>query len=224
MATVLPFRFRAGGSGSVPPSPHHHRNTTKSSNKPFKSRFTTKSALRDLSKGRVENPEKGIRRTRHQQIMSKLDRKNQAKQKRQNDRHALEDRTNIFNPKIGAPRIVAVVPLHSKVSAAAAISSINASYRIYDEIPASGSGCVKVPAQRTSIRYISLPPENLFAILDACQVADYVIFVVSAEELVDDLGDLVLTAAKAQGISHFMMAAEASTCIRFSRVAPANQM
>ncbi|KAI9684865.1 MAG: hypothetical protein M1822_005513 [Bathelium mastoideum] len=140
--------------------------------------------------------------------MSKLERKNQAKQKRQSDRHALEDKTDIFSPKVGAPRTVTVVPLHPAASAATAISSINASYRIHDEIPAVGSTCVKIPSQRTTVRYIALAPNNLFSILDACQVADFVIFVVSAEGLLDDFGDLVLTTAKAQGISHFIMVAE----------------
>ncbi len=37
----------------APTGVHHHRNTTKISHKPFKSRFTTKSALRELSKGEL---------------------------------------------------------------------------------------------------------------------------------------------------------------------------
>ncbi|KAL9089081.1 MAG: hypothetical protein Q9165_005894 [Trypethelium subeluteriae] len=143
--------------------------------------------------------------------MSKFDRRNQAKQKRQNDRHVLQEQTTIFNPKIGAPRIVAVVPLHPTASAAAAIACINESCKIHDEIPAVGSTCIKIPSHRTSIRYIALPSKDLFATLDACRVADFVIFVLSAQEMLDDFGDLVLTAAKAQGISHFMMATQGSS-------------
>ncbi|KAF2236660.1 DUF663-domain-containing protein [Viridothelium virens] len=192
------------------PTQHHHRHTTKVTNKPYKSRHATKNALRDISKGKVEIGDKTSRKTRHQQIMSKFDRKNQAKQKRQNERHALHEQTTIFSPKIGAPRIVAVVPLHPTASAAAAIARINESCKIHEEIPAVGSICIKIPAHRTSVRYMALPPKDLFATLDACRVADFVIFVLSAQEMLDDFGDLVLTAAKAQGISHFMMATQGS--------------
>ncbi|KAI7049217.1 hypothetical protein KC352_g45874, partial [Hortaea werneckii] len=57
---------------------HHHRSTTKGSNKPFKSRHSTKSALKEKSKGKVEMLEKGARKTPHQQVMSKFERKNHA--------------------------------------------------------------------------------------------------------------------------------------------------
>ena len=210
MAAVLPFRFKAGGSGGLDPQQHHHQSTTKPSNKPFKSRHATKNALRDISKGKVEDPQKNSRKTRHQQIMSKFDRRNQAKQRRENERHALQDKSNLFSPKVRVPRTVAVVPLHATVSASAAISSINASYRIHDEIPASGATCVRIQSQKTTIRYLALLPKDLFTILDSCRIADFVVFVASAEEMMDDFGDLVLTAAKAQGISHFMMTVQVS--------------
>jgi hypothetical protein len=53
----LPFRFKAGGTGgtsnmaSIHAGVHHHRSTTKQIQKPFKSRFASKSALKDLAKG-----------------------------------------------------------------------------------------------------------------------------------------------------------------------------
>ena len=209
MTAALPFRFKAGGNGETP-QPHHHRSTTKVANKPFKSHHATKGALKEIAKGKLEGSEKGKRQTRQQQVMSKIDRKNRAKQKRQNDHHALQGKTAIFGPKVRASRIVAVVPLHATASAAAAISDINSSYRIHDELPSTGSMSIKIPSQKTTIQYIALLPKDLFTILDACRVADYVVFVLSAEGLVDDFGDLVLTAAKAQGISLYMMAAQVS--------------
>ncbi|KAI9707892.1 MAG: hypothetical protein M1820_004498 [Bogoriella megaspora] len=208
MATIaLPFRFKAGGSGDPEALHHHHRSTQKQTPKSFKSRHATKSTRRELAKGKVEHPEKGSRKTPHQQIMSKFDRRNQAKQKRENHHRSLNERLAIFSQRIGAPRIVAVVPLHPNVSAAAAVTSINDSFRINETIPSSGWTTISVPAQRTNVRYMILT-RDLFSILDACRIADYVIFVVSAAEPVDDLGDLTLTAAKAQGISNFMMAAQ----------------
>jgi pre-rRNA-processing protein TSR1 len=50
----IPFRFKAGGSGSMAPvvaQSHHHRSTTKQSKKGFKARHATKGALKELSKG-----------------------------------------------------------------------------------------------------------------------------------------------------------------------------
>jgi hypothetical protein len=50
----LPFRFKAGGNGNMAPmvsQQHHHRSTTKQSQKSFKSRHASKGALKELSKG-----------------------------------------------------------------------------------------------------------------------------------------------------------------------------
>jgi pre-rRNA-processing protein TSR1 len=53
VASSIPFRFKAGGSGNgnMAPENHHHRSTTKQSKKGFKSRHATKSALKEVSKG-----------------------------------------------------------------------------------------------------------------------------------------------------------------------------
>ena len=53
----LPFRFKAGSAGvssqtnTMSVGVHHHRSTTKTIQKPYKSRFTSKSALKDQVKG-----------------------------------------------------------------------------------------------------------------------------------------------------------------------------
>ena len=50
----IPFRFKAGGPqvmAPINPPVHHHRSTTKADNKPFKSRYATKSARKDQAKG-----------------------------------------------------------------------------------------------------------------------------------------------------------------------------
>lgn len=57
MASLLPYRFKAGGNGSnmAPNDQHHHRSTTKASHKPFKSKHLTKGAIKERNKG--ENAE-----------------------------------------------------------------------------------------------------------------------------------------------------------------------
>lgn len=51
----LPLRFKAGSTANMAPilagAHHHHRSTTKQTQKSFKSRFASKSALKDLAKG-----------------------------------------------------------------------------------------------------------------------------------------------------------------------------
>jgi pre-rRNA-processing protein TSR1 len=62
VASSIPFRFKAGGSGNgkMAPENHHHRSTTKQSKKGFKSRHATKSALKEVSKG-MDRPHAPLR-------------------------------------------------------------------------------------------------------------------------------------------------------------------
>lgn len=53
---------------------------------------------------------------------------------------------------------------------------------------------------KTSLQFIPLPYRSLYAALDACKVADYVVFVLSATREVDEWGDLLLRCLQAQGL------------------------
>ncbi|KAH8899504.1 DUF663-domain-containing protein [Thozetella sp. PMI_491] len=177
---------------------HSHRATTKTSHKGFKSRKATKGALRAAAKGKVPT-EKGQRKTPHQQVMSKLDRRNQAKQ-RQLEKHREHQReASVFSGKDGAPRNVAVIPLCADGDATAAIQSLNLSVDIEAEVTESP---FRVPVDRfkQKIQYLPLKRE-LTACLDAARVADFVVLVLSAEEEVDDLGELILRSVESQGLS-----------------------
>lgn len=54
-STSIPFRFKAGGGDTMvtPSEQHHHRSTTKVSHKAYKTRFTSKNALKEQAKGRT---------------------------------------------------------------------------------------------------------------------------------------------------------------------------
>ena len=106
---------------------HHHRSTTKSSHKPFKTRHLTKSALKERAKGKVEQSEKGSRKTPYQQVMSKLDRRNHAKQIRMNKLADRREEKSVFEGKDGAPRVVAIVPLCDNVRSATVVQQLSAS-------------------------------------------------------------------------------------------------
>ncbi|KAF2190663.1 DUF663-domain-containing protein [Zopfia rhizophila CBS 207.26] len=180
---------------------HHHRSTTKQTQKPFKSRHATKSALKERSKGKVESFERGSRKTPHQQVMSKLDRRNRAKQLRlaKDQEHAKA--TNVFAGREGAPRVVAVIPLCGDVSTAAAVRSLNSSQDIEDEIPEAGWLRTTIERFKQRVQYLVIR-RDLLAALDACRVADFVVFVLSCQEEVDQDGELILKAIESQGVSN----------------------
>ncbi|KAF2463481.1 DUF663-domain-containing protein [Lindgomyces ingoldianus] len=168
-------------------APHHHRSTTKQTQKAFKSRHATKSSLKEQSKGKVESFERGSRKTPHQQVMSKLDRRNRAKQLRLTKDQEHAKATNIFAGRDGAPRVVAVIPLCGHVSTAAAVRSLNASLDVEEEVPQAGWVRTEVERFKQKLQYLVVKKE-LLASLDACRVADFVIFVLSCEEEVDQEG------------------------------------
>ncbi|KAF2199344.1 DUF663-domain-containing protein [Delitschia confertaspora ATCC 74209] len=182
-------------------APHHHRSTTKQPQKGFKSRHATKSALKERSKGKIEGFEKGSRKTPHQQVMSKFDRRNRAKQLRLAKDHEHARATNVFAGRDGAPRIVAIIPLCRDVSSAEAVRSLNTSLDVEEEVPEAGWVRVNVGRFKQKLQYLVVK-RDLLAALDACRVADFVVFVLSSEEEVDEEGEHILRAIESQGVSN----------------------
>lgn len=154
--------------------------------------------LISLAIGRTQD-ERGQRKTPHQQVMSKLDRRNQAKQRQLEKAREHQRETSIFAGKDGAPRNVAVIPLCADSDAAAAIRSLNGSIDIEAEVQ---SRCFRVPVDRFKQRLQYIPlTRDLTACLDAARVADFVVLVLSAEVEVDELGELILRSVESQGMS-----------------------
>ncbi|KAF2263438.1 DUF663-domain-containing protein [Lojkania enalia] len=186
---------------------HHHRSTTKQSQKPFKSRHATKSSLKERNKGKIESFEPGSRKTPHQQVMSKLDRRNRAKQLRiaKDQEHAKA--VNVFTGKDGAPRVVAVIPLCSDVSAAGVVRCLNSSIDLEVEVPEAGWMRTNIDRFKQKVQYLVVK-RDILASLDACRVADFVVFVLSCEEEVDSEGELILKAVESQGVSNCLTVAQ----------------
>ncbi|OTB03576.1 hypothetical protein M426DRAFT_60224 [Hypoxylon sp. CI-4A] len=177
---------------------HSHRPTTKVLPKTFKSKKATKGALRDQAKGKVPN-EKGQRKTPHQQVMSKFDRRNQAKQRQLAKHKEHQKETSIFNGRDGAPRIVAVVPLCANVDVSAAIKNLNDSLDIESE-PSESSFRVSVDRFKQKLQYVPVS-RDLTTCMDATRVADFVVFVLSSDIEVDSLGELIIRSIENQGMS-----------------------
>lgn len=143
--------------------------------------------------------ERGLRKTPHQQVMSKLDRRNRAKQLQQKKNRDHQDQTSIFRGRDGAPRIVAVVPLTGDADATSAIKNLNASIDIETEV-SDASFRVPVDRFKQKLQYIPLK-RDLTTCMDAARVADFVIFVLSSEVEVDALGELIIRSVENQGMS-----------------------
>ncbi|PYH32636.1 small subunit rRNA maturation protein TSR1 [Aspergillus neoniger CBS 115656] len=180
---------------------HHHRSTTKSSNKPYKSRHASKSALKDKAKGKVEGQERGTRKTPHQQLKSKLDRRNQARQKQQLKHQEKAQSVSIFTGQNGAPRHVAVVPLSADIDVAAIIRALNESVDVSAEISPDSATRVRVDRFRQTLQYIPAKYDLMNA-LDVCRMADFVILALSAQVEVEEQGELLLRSIEGQGISN----------------------
>ncbi|KAF2634990.1 DUF663-domain-containing protein [Massarina eburnea CBS 473.64] len=198
---------------------HHHRSTTKQSQKSFKSRHATKGSLKELSKGKVESLERGSRKTPHQQVLSKFDRRNRAKQLRTNKDNEHAKATNVFVGKDGAPRVVAVIPLCKDVSAAGAVRSLNTSLDIEEDVPEAGWTRVHVDRFKQKLQYLVVQ-RDLLASLDACRAADFVVFILSGQEEVDEEGELILKAVESQGMSNYFTVVQALDSIEPAKRRP----
>ncbi|KAJ3279678.1 hypothetical protein HK104_001246 [Borealophlyctis nickersoniae] len=179
--------------------PFSHRSTLKQQNKPFKSRHATKGTLKAKTKGKVDKVANAVKNKHKQHLVShKADRRNAAKVAQQKKKEDLVMGNRLFQGIYGVPKIVAVVPLCPDVSTHAAVQNLFASaQQPYPDT--TGPVTLSLPNFKQRLQLIPLGRHTL-DILDALKVADFVIFVMSANVEVDDFGTNCLTAIKAQGL------------------------
>lgn len=188
----------------APVTEHHHRSTTKVSHKPFKSRHATKSLIRNLAKGKIEGTgTKPNRKTPHQQVMSKFDRKNQARQIRQVKHQQNIKSTHIFAGQNGSPRVIAVVPLCEDMDAVAAIQKLNQAVDAESHWPLEGHMRVRVDRFKQNLVYVPVR-RHLISALDACRSADFVVLLLSPTEEPGEEGELLLKTIEGQGVSNVL--------------------
>ena len=131
--------------------------------------------------------------------MSKLDRRNQARQNQRKKYQAHVKASSIFNGRQGAPKIVAVVPLSADINVQATVKLLNSSLDIESYVPDMGLASVAVERFKQQLEYIVLQ-KQLVAVLDGCRMADFVLLILSAEHDVDVHGEQLLKAIESQGI------------------------
>ncbi|KAJ1551509.1 hypothetical protein HK096_009670 [Nowakowskiella sp. JEL0078] len=177
---------------------HHHRSGSKQSNKTFKSRHATKGQNKAKSKGKVDTTSK-IVPPKSVYSQNKANRKNQAKLLQQKKREELISSNRLFMGASGAPKIVAIIPLCPDIISQDVVKSFFDSMGM--DFPIQNGPIVLniVDRFKQKLQFIPLK-RNLFDILDAVKVADYVLFVVSASVEVDKFGDLCIATIKSQGI------------------------
>lgn len=109
---------------------HSHRPTQKQTNKAFKSKHSTKGARRDEAKGRTHRPAVKTALTRGSSNAStsftRLNRRNQATQRKLKKRGELEELGQLFSRKgeEKVARVVAVVPMTGDVVASQVVEQL----------------------------------------------------------------------------------------------------
>ena len=168
-----------------------------------------------LCTGKIElvDQQNSRRKSRHQQVLSKLDRRNQAKQKRLASRHAHLDAASVFAGKHGAPRIVAVVPLSDRVDGVQVVKSLAAGADVEIDVKVvkssiAAEGRIRVEFERFKQRLqFVLGRADTISVLDTCRLADFVLFVISPEDvLLDEWAQELLKVVESQGVSNVLVA------------------
>ena len=151
--------------------------------------------------------------------MSKIERRHQARQKQQSKHQEHAKAISVFSGQNGAPRIIAVVPLCEDGDPRAAIHKLNQGLDLDAEVPSEGLGRVRVDRFKQNILYIPVA-RDLLSALDACRTADFVVFLLSPHQEVDDLGELMLRSIEGQGVSNILTAVQGLDGIQPSKKQP----
>lgn len=171
--------------------------------KAFKSRHSTKGSIKDLLKGKIEDGEKRNRKSLHQQVMSKIERRHHARQLKLLKHRDNIKSTSVFSGQNGAPRIVAVVPLCEDNDSRLAVQKLNQEIGIQQEVFTTGPSRVRVDRFKQNITYVPVS-RDLLSALDACRVADFVILLLSPTQDAGEEGELLLRAIEGQGVSNVL--------------------
>lgn len=135
--------------------------------------------------------------------MSKLARRNQARQLRLQHQEKKEVESSIFQGPNGTAKNVAMIPLSRDAHVLNAIRALNQSVEVSDSASETLPLRVKIDRFRRNLLYLSSKLDLLSA-LDICQIADWVVLVLSPGQIFGDFEDQLLRAIGAQGISNVM--------------------
>lgn len=171
-----------------------HRNTLKKKQKAFKTRHSTKGSIKAANKGRIDSEVAG---TAKKHVMSKLERQNQKQQLKSSKMTQLAEKTRIFDGRHGVPRNVAVIPLTPDIDSVAVAQILSQSLDAGEE----GAGVLHIGKFRQRLRLFVPQFSQFFELLDAARSADFVMFVLSANQEITDYGEQIMRCITLQGVS-----------------------
>ncbi|KAJ3215373.1 hypothetical protein HDU67_000529 [Dinochytrium kinnereticum] len=178
---------------------HSHRSTLKQANKGFKSKHASKGELRAKNKGKAAEraPIKGNLTS----SQTKADRRNQAKLLQKQKRSETLANARFFMGTHAPPKIIAVIPLCPDVCTSTAVTDLLKTMEL--EGAMEPSNVLRLEKFRQKVQFLPAT-RHLHDILDMVRIADFVVFVMSADVEVDEEGTNALTAIKAQGVPSVM--------------------
>lgn len=190
---------------------HSHRSSSKNGHKAFKSKHSSKGALKRLNKGKIEREAKPGKLVKNS---SKLQRKNKSKQIRlQKILDTLENR-KLFEGSSGAEKIITVIPLAPDVTSSDIVAKLLAqsnelSEGDLDNLSKMGHAPfvknISISKFKSNLKIIVPDMTNFLDVLDCGKVADIVVFGLSGTSEVDqEFGEQVLRALELQGIGSYM--------------------
>ncbi|KAK6453764.1 uncharacterized protein RJT20DRAFT_63084 [Scheffersomyces xylosifermentans] len=180
---------------------HSHRSTLKNDHKPFKSKHASKGALKNQYKGKVEKSTVGPNKAN--KPLSKIERKNLARQLKENKILETKLTRKLFEGSSGAEKIVTIVALTDDINPVEIATKL---FNTDDEKPTEFAypsvTSIKVARFKTNLKVIIPNHDDFLAILDAAKVSDFVIFGLSATKEVElEYGEQILRSLIAQGIA-----------------------
>lgn len=190
---------------------HSHRSSIKNGHKGFKSRHSSKGALKRLYKGKVEKAgAEGNGSSKSNRPLSKMQRKNAAKQLRDQKMASTMEMKRLFEGSNGAEKIVTIIPLASDVSAADIFKGLVSSveFEVKADTGMMDEPFVKdihIKSFKSNLKIISPDMGNFMNILDSAKVADFVVFGLSGTSEVDpEYGEQIIRALELQGVASYM--------------------
>ncbi|CAD6608279.1 XXYS1_4_G0045070.mRNA.1.CDS.1 [Saccharomyces cerevisiae] len=186
---------------------HSHRSSLKNGHKSYKSKHASKGALKRLYKGKVEKEPVGPGKPDKQ--VSKLQRRNKAKQLRaQKILDSIENR-KLFEGKNGAAKIITIVPLVND------LDPLDILYKLLkcaddeeimvQEVDSKRIFNVHIKKFKSNLKIIIPDMTNFLNILDCAKVADFVVFGLSGVQEVDEeFGEQIIRALELQGIASYI--------------------
>lgn len=129
---------------------------------------------------------------------TKADRRNAAKVEQKRKREQLTQGNRIFQGNGAAPKLVAIVPLCNDVSTEAVLTQLTGTGGV-TVLHDGQRPLLRLDQFKQKVQLIQCKPD-LIEILDAAKLVDYIIYVLSAVEEVDEFGKMCLSAVAAQGV------------------------